>query len=69
VRSPTDVCIATKLAPYPWRIGRGSIKEALGASAKRLQRDVVEVGQLHWAPPLGWQEEEYWAGLAELYTR
>lgn len=24
------------------------------------------VGQLHWAPPLGWQEEAYWTGLAEL---
>lgn len=24
------------------------------------------VGQLHWAPPLGWQEQAYWTGLAEL---
>lgn len=24
------------------------------------------VGQLHWAPPLGWQEEAYWEGLAQL---
>lgn len=24
------------------------------------------VGQLHWAPPLGWQEEPYWEGLAKL---
>lgn len=24
------------------------------------------VGQLHWAPPLGWQEQAYWKGLAEL---
>jgi len=38
------------------------------ASARRLGRD-VDVGQLHWAPPLGWQERAYWAGLAELYQR
>ena len=38
------------------------------SSAKRLGRD-VDVGQLHWAPPLGWQEQAYWAGLAELYQR
>ena len=38
------------------------------ASAGRLGRN-VDVGQLHWAPPLGWQEEAYWAGLAELYQR
>lgn len=24
------------------------------------------IGQLHWAPPLGWQEEAYWEGLAKL---
>ena len=24
------------------------------------------MGQLHWAPPFGWQEEAYWEGLAEL---
>ena len=24
------------------------------------------VGQLHWAPPLAWQEQAYWRGLAEL---
>lgn len=21
---------------------------------------------MHWAPPLGWQEEAYWTGLAQL---
>lgn len=24
------------------------------------------MGQLHWAPPLGWQEEAYWEGLVKL---
>lgn len=38
------------------------------ASAGRLGRN-VDVGQLHWSPPLGWQERAYWAGLAELYQR
>lgn len=26
----------------------------------------LAVGQLHWAPPLGWQEEAYWKGLSQL---
>lgn len=62
-----DVLIATKLAPYPFRIGKNSIIEATRASIKRLGRDKVDIGQLHWAPPLGWQEAAYWEGLAELY--
>lgn len=26
----------------------------------------LAVGQLHWAPPLGWQEQAYWEGLSQL---
>ncbi len=69
VRSTEDVYVATKIAPYPFRLGRNSIKKAMGGSSRRLDRGRfgVDIGQLHWAPPLGWQEQEYWAGLAELY--
>jgi len=62
-----DVLIATKLAPYPFRIGKGSIIDATRQSIKRLDRGMVDIGQLHWAPPLGWQEKAYWEGFAELY--
>lgn len=68
IRSADDVFVATKIAPYPFRIGKGSFCSALRGSAKRLGRN-VDVGQLHWSPPLGWQEQAYWAALAELYER
>lgn len=63
-----QVRIATKLAPYPWRIGKGSYLSAAQESLRRLGRDTIDVAQLHWAPPLGWQETAYWEALAELYT-
>jgi len=68
VKSAEDVFVATKIAPYPFRLGKGSIKAAMRASSRRLDRGRagVDIGQLHWAPPLGWQEKAYWAGLAEL---
>jgi len=68
VRSAEDVYVATKIAPYPFRLGKGSIKNAMKESSRRLDRGRpgVDIGQLHWAPPLGWQEKAYWEGLAEL---
>jgi pyridoxine 4-dehydrogenase len=68
LRSFFQVRIATKLAPYPWRIGKGSYLSAAQESLRRLGRDTIDVAQLHWAPPLGWQETAYWEALAELYT-
>lgn len=68
VRSSDDVYVATKIAPYPFRLGKESIKNAMKESSRRLDRGRagVDIGQLHWAPPLGWQEKAYWAGLAEM---
>ncbi|CAM9880417.1 unnamed protein product [Scytosiphon promiscuus] len=61
-----DLQIATKFAPYPYRIGSQSIVKACDETLERVEADSLGVGQLHWAPPLGWQEEAYWTGLAEL---
>lgn len=42
-----QICLATKLAPYPWRLTRQSMIAAGEASAQRLgQLDLV---QLHWS--------------------
>ncbi|CAM9803916.1 unnamed protein product [Discosporangium mesarthrocarpum] len=60
------VQIATKFAPYPYRIGCGSIIKACDETLERLKMESLGVGQLHWAPPLGWQEKAYWQGLADL---
>lgn len=41
--------VATKFAPYPWRITRGSLVQAARASLKRLEQDKLCVAQLHWS--------------------
>jgi len=43
-----DLCIATKLAPFPWRLGRRGLDQALQASRQRLQGHLRRV-QLHWS--------------------
>ncbi len=64
-----QICLATKLAPYPWRLTRGSMVSAGRASAQRLgQLDLV---QMHWttANYFPWQEGPLLDGLAELCDR
>lgn len=66
-KSQKNVFICTKLAPYPWRIGSNSMVKAAAQSADRLCRD-IDMVQLHWPPPLGWQEESYlsaFSGIVE----
>ncbi|CAM9483276.1 unnamed protein product [Phaeothamnion confervicola] len=58
--------VATKFAPYPTRIGPGSILRACDETLGRLGRPVLDVAQLHWPPPLHWQEASYLRGLAAL---
>ena len=41
--------VATKLAPYPWRITRGSLVQAAKDSLKRLEQDKLCVAQTHWS--------------------
>ena len=60
-----DVYFATKLAPFPWRIGSNSMITACSKSSVRMQRD-VDILQLHWRPPLGWQETSYLDAFARL---
>lgn len=61
-----DVKVATKYASYPWRLTRGSVRDAAARSAERLGRP-ADLGQIHWpamkyAP---WQERALWDGLAD----
>lgn len=53
-----NIYFATKLAPFPWRIGKESMLKACDKSSARLRRD-VDVLQLHWPPVFGWQEQNY----------
>ena len=64
------ITIATKLAPFPWRIGRHGLDKAFQESNKRLKGNIKRI-QLHWstyryAP---WQEEQLLNGLGDLYEQ
>ncbi|MGF1537703.1 MAG: aldo/keto reductase [Elainellaceae cyanobacterium] len=63
------VCLATKLAPYPWRLTRGAMVSAHEASAKRM--GCVDLVQLHWSTAnyFPWQENVLLDGLADLYEQ
>ena len=64
------LCIATKLAPFPWRLGRQGYDRAFAASQKRLCGQMKRV-QLHWSTAryAPWQEEPLLQGLADHVLR
>ncbi len=63
------ICLATKLAAYPWRLTKGSIIAAAKASARRLGR--IDLVQMHWSTAnyFPWQEWQLLDGLGDLYDR
>ena len=63
------ICLATKLAPYPWRLTSKSMYKAGIASAKRLGR--IDLVQMHWSTAnyLPWQEWQLLEGLGDLYEQ
>ena len=65
-----NICIATKLAAYPWRWGRQAMISACEASAQRLGKN-VDLVQMHWSTAnyLPWQEWGLLDGLADLYAQ
>ena len=69
-RKLKKITVATKLAPFPWRLGRNGLHKAFKESNKRLKGNMKRV-QLHWstyryAP---WQEEQLLNGLGDLYDK
>ncbi|MDX2229179.1 MAG: aldo/keto reductase [Leptolyngbyaceae cyanobacterium bins.349] len=65
-----NICIATKLAAYPWRVTRHQMVRACQASAERLGRN-VDLVQMHWSTAnyAPWQEGALLDGLADLYEQ
>ncbi|MDB9313842.1 aldo/keto reductase [Spirulina sp. CS-785/01] len=63
-----NICIATKLAAYPWRLTRGAMVSAGRKSAQRLGRN-VDLVQMHWSTAnyAPWQEWRLLDGLGDLY--
>ena len=62
-----QLTVATKLAPFPWRLGRRGLVKAFLASQRRLQGRMDRV-QLHWSTAryAPWQERPLLDGLADL---
>lgn len=60
------VTVATKLAPYPWRLGRHGFCKAAAASRQRLGRS-IDLVQLHWSTAryAPWQETPLLQGLVD----
>ncbi|MEH2390807.1 MAG: aldo/keto reductase [Nostoc sp.] len=65
-----NICIATKLAAYPWRWTRQSMVKACKSSAQRLGRN-VDLVQMHWSTAnyAPWQEGGLLDGLGDLYKQ
>ncbi|WP_414565376.1 MULTISPECIES: aldo/keto reductase [unclassified Anabaena] len=65
-----NICIATKLAAYPWRWTRKSMVKACQSSSQRLGRN-VDLVQMHWSTAnyAPWQESGLLDGLADLYEQ
>ena len=63
--------VATKLAPYPWRITPGQVVSAAEASLKRLEQNQLAVAQLHWSTAnyQPFQEKALWEGIADVYDK
>ncbi len=61
--------VATKFAPYPWRITRGSIVQAAKGSLRRLEQEKLAIAQLHWSTSnyQPFQEGALWEGICDVY--
>ncbi|HEY5156716.1 MAG TPA: aldo/keto reductase [Anaerolineales bacterium] len=47
----TPVLVATKFMPYPWRLNRRALQNALHRSLERLGLERVDLYQIHWPFP------------------
>lgn len=63
--------VATKLAPYPWRVTPGQVVRAAEGSLRRLQQPKLAVAQLHWSTAnyQPFQERALWEGICAVYEK
>lgn len=66
-----NICIATKLAAYPWRLTSGQMVKACRGSLNRLGAQQAAIGQLHWSASryAPFQERALWDGLVAIYEQ
>jgi aryl-alcohol dehydrogenase-like predicted oxidoreductase len=63
-KATTDVLVATKFFPFPWRLRKQALLRSLKKSLKRLHLSRVDLYQIHM--PFGqWTKPEYLATLAD----
>ncbi|MFP3853965.1 MAG: aldo/keto reductase [Anaerolineales bacterium] len=56
--SSTNLQIATKFMPYPWRVLSGQLEKALQGSLDRLHQQSVDLYQIH--QPLPFRSQDVW---------
>ena len=68
-KAPLPQQVATKFAPYPWRITRGSMLKAAKESLARLEQPKLAIAQLHWSTSKyqPFQERALWEGIGDVY--
>lgn len=61
--------VATKLAPYPWRVTPQSMVKSVKGSLRRLEQDQLVLAQLHWSTAnyQPFQEKALWEGIGDVY--
>lgn len=67
--TPPPQQVATKFAPYPWRVFRGDMVRAAEASLARLEQPKLALAQLHWSTSKyqPFQERALWEGIADVH--
>ena len=50
-KTSEEIRVATKIMPFPWRLGKKALKKALQASLGRLNLTKVDLYQVHWPMP------------------
>jgi aryl-alcohol dehydrogenase-like predicted oxidoreductase len=60
--------VASKIMPFPWRLGKHALKHALSGSLERLKIQKIDLYQMHWPlPPVSveaWMEQ-----MAEVFEK
>lgn len=63
--------VATKLAPYPWRVTRNNIVRSAEGSLRRLEQSKLSIAQLHWSTAnyQPFQEQALREGICDVYDK
>jgi aryl-alcohol dehydrogenase-like predicted oxidoreductase len=64
-KNDKPMIVATKYFPYPWRLSKNSVVNALKRSLQRLRLDTVDLYQIHW-PFLSFRMSSWVEGLTEI---